>query len=296
MSWLTAQLCAPTLMKAEKLKGLDTLFSWLRALCGWCGWDISNQPLERKRFTSDNLLECLGRYISKETCHFSKCVLPLPKLIIRQIAFREESSPDILLPLRSTTHSQTQPPLLPLSLLLLLLLPREPLLPPTVICTQRAIRQHDTSSPPFFNNPATYSVHSPSFTPHTVTEHPDIMAETHTYKFNVAMSCSGCSGAVDRVLKKLDGKRCHWPKPVLHQIQHTTLQIPAGSLILLRVPKQASSPTRSPSRARPPPSWPSPSSHTRRSSRPSPRRARRSTRARRTASRGASRCLLMLEA
>ncbi len=32
------------------------------------------------------------------------------------------------------------------------------------------------------------------------------MAE-HTYKFNVAMSCGGCSGAVERVLKKLDGKR-----------------------------------------------------------------------------------------
>jgi len=27
----------------------------------------------------------------------------------------------------------------------------------------------------------------------------------HTYKFNVSMSCGGCSGAVDRVLKKLDG-------------------------------------------------------------------------------------------
>ena len=30
-------------------------------------------------------------------------------------------------------------------------------------------------------------------------------AAEHTYKFNVSMSCSGCSGAVDRVLKKLDG-------------------------------------------------------------------------------------------
>ncbi|EXJ77567.1 hypothetical protein A1O3_09794 [Capronia epimyces CBS 606.96] len=30
------------------------------------------------------------------------------------------------------------------------------------------------------------------------------MAEHH-YKFNVAMSCGGCSGAVERVLKKLDG-------------------------------------------------------------------------------------------
>jgi len=27
----------------------------------------------------------------------------------------------------------------------------------------------------------------------------------HNYKFNVAMSCSGCSGAVERVLKRLDG-------------------------------------------------------------------------------------------
>ncbi|KAH6896930.1 hypothetical protein B0T10DRAFT_168358 [Thelonectria olida] len=28
---------------------------------------------------------------------------------------------------------------------------------------------------------------------------------SHTYEFNIAMSCGGCSGAVDRVLKKLDG-------------------------------------------------------------------------------------------
>jgi len=33
---------------------------------------------------------------------------------------------------------------------------------------------------------------------------------THTYKFNVAMSCGGCSGAVERVLKKLEG-RSAWP-------------------------------------------------------------------------------------
>ncbi|PWN89578.1 putative ATX1-antioxidant protein and metal homeostasis factor [Acaromyces ingoldii] len=30
------------------------------------------------------------------------------------------------------------------------------------------------------------------------------MAE-HEYKFDVAMSCGGCSGAVTRVLQKLDG-------------------------------------------------------------------------------------------
>ncbi|KAG5930744.1 hypothetical protein E4U53_002141 [Claviceps sorghi] len=28
---------------------------------------------------------------------------------------------------------------------------------------------------------------------------------THTYEFNVSMSCGGCSGAIDRVLKKMEG-------------------------------------------------------------------------------------------
>ncbi|RKP13201.1 heavy metal-associated domain-containing protein [Piptocephalis cylindrospora] len=28
---------------------------------------------------------------------------------------------------------------------------------------------------------------------------------TNIYKFNVAMTCSGCSGAVERVLKRLEG-------------------------------------------------------------------------------------------
>lgn len=28
----------------------------------------------------------------------------------------------------------------------------------------------------------------------------------HNYKFEVAMSCGGCSGAIERVLKKLDGR------------------------------------------------------------------------------------------
>ena len=32
------------------------------------------------------------------------------------------------------------------------------------------------------------------------------MSAEHTYKFNVSMSCGGCSGAVDRVLKKLAPK------------------------------------------------------------------------------------------
>jgi hypothetical protein len=38
--------------------------------------------------------------------------------------------------------------------------------------------------------------------------HPKHIAKMseHNYKFNVAMSCGGCSGAVERVLKKLDGE------------------------------------------------------------------------------------------
>jgi len=31
----------------------------------------------------------------------------------------------------------------------------------------------------------------------------------HTYNFNITMTCGGCSGAVERVLKKLDGPKSH---------------------------------------------------------------------------------------
>ncbi|KAI9658544.1 MAG: Cytosolic copper metallochaperone [Trizodia sp. TS-e1964] len=31
----------------------------------------------------------------------------------------------------------------------------------------------------------------------------------HEYKFNIVMSCSGCSGAVERVLKRLDGVKAY---------------------------------------------------------------------------------------
>ncbi|KAN0107921.1 putative heavy metal ion transporter [Hyaloscypha variabilis] len=31
----------------------------------------------------------------------------------------------------------------------------------------------------------------------------------HTYKFGVSMSCGGCSGAVNRVLAKLDGVKSY---------------------------------------------------------------------------------------
>ncbi|KAM0715402.1 hypothetical protein Q7P37_008900 [Cladosporium fusiforme] len=40
------------------------------------------------------------------------------------------------------------------------------------------------------------------------------MAE-HNYKFNITMTCGGCSGAVERVLKKLEGKSLpEQPSPV----------------------------------------------------------------------------------
>jgi copper chaperone len=34
---------------------------------------------------------------------------------------------------------------------------------------------------------------------------PDVAAAEHKYQFNVSMSCGGCSGAIDRVLKRMEG-------------------------------------------------------------------------------------------
>ena len=34
---------------------------------------------------------------------------------------------------------------------------------------------------------------------------------SHTYEFNVSMSCGGCSGAVDRAIKKLEGESYNHP-------------------------------------------------------------------------------------
>jgi copper chaperone len=39
---------------------------------------------------------------------------------------------------------------------------------------------------------------------------------SHTYKFNIGMSCGGCSGAVERVLKKLDGELSPSPQGSSH--------------------------------------------------------------------------------
>ncbi|CAJ2511223.1 Uu.00g068480.m01.CDS01 [Anthostomella pinea] len=35
------------------------------------------------------------------------------------------------------------------------------------------------------------------------------MADERTYKFNITMSCGGCSGAVNRVLGKLEGVKSY---------------------------------------------------------------------------------------
>jgi len=43
------------------------------------------------------------------------------------------------------------------------------------------------------------------------------MAE-HNYKFNITMTCGGCSGAVERVLKKLDGKIIACPEPLSYSM------------------------------------------------------------------------------
>ncbi|CAP70525.1 uncharacterized protein PODANS_3_5920 [Podospora anserina S mat+] len=39
---------------------------------------------------------------------------------------------------------------------------------------------------------------------------PDVpTGQEHKYHFNIVMSCGGCSGAVDRVLKKLEGVKSY---------------------------------------------------------------------------------------
>lgn len=100
------------------------------------------------------------------------------------------------------------------------------------------------------------------------------MADAHTYKFNVTMSCGGCSGAVNRVLGKLEGR----PLP--------STPFP-HSFFLPKAPQltypQAYSPTMSPSILRSPLWSPTLPSHTRPCCGPSRRPARRSIRAKQMA-------------
>jgi hypothetical protein len=130
----------------------------------------------------------------------------------------------------------------------------------------------------------------------------------HTYKFNVSMSCGGCSGAVNRVLGKLEGMSAFPSSFILPASSSSKLIIPTTPLFRHldhqcsdhspssqswgnRYPQQrrqtanamnlqALSPTKSPSTHKPQPSSPSQPSTTRPSSRPSRRRVKRSTLAR----------------
>jgi copper chaperone len=52
------------------------------------------------------------------------------------------------------------------------------------------------------------------------------MAE-HVYKFNVSMSCGGCSGAIERVLQRIDGQSS-LPRP-LSEAAPLRLLAPASS-------------------------------------------------------------------
>jgi hypothetical protein len=50
----------------------------------------------------------------------------------------------------------------------------------------------------------------------------DVAAE-HKYQFNVSMSCGGCSGAIDRVLKRMEGACLlspYSPDPYLTYLLH----------------------------------------------------------------------------
>ena len=57
----------------------------------------------------------------------------------------------------------------------------------------------------FYLPPGTYL---PLLLPHH--KQPTTMSE-HQYKFNISMSCGGCSGAVERVLKRLEGMLARLP-------------------------------------------------------------------------------------
>lgn len=110
------------------------------------------------------------------------------------------------------------------------------------------------------------------------------MAE-HNYKFNITMTCGGCSGAVERVLKKLDGKSHHYASPGRsHQPLTHTL-----SLLL-----QASRTSTFLSKAKPLPSPPRRTWTTRPFWRRSRRLARPSTRLRRMVLRRRCRGMRML--
>jgi len=126
-----------------------------------------------------------------------------------------------------------------------------------------------TTTPPLPSSLSTATTHQPHNPTNPST--PSKMAE-HNYKFNITMTCGGCSGAVERVLKKLDGasSSCSQTSLFMYSHEHDTNEIPS----------QASKNSTSPSTPRPRPSKPTTASTTPPSSRRSRRLARLSTRAR----------------
>lgn len=148
-----------------------------------------------------------------------------------------------------------------------------------------------------FRNPAKYV---PIRIQHTAN-----MSDTHTYEFNVSMSCGGCSGAIDRVLKKLDGMSAAQSAYLPLSVPRTYIE-PAATTTPSHLPQnciistglltnaayvQVSRATKSPSRISLPRS--SPRCPTRPSSPRLQRRARRSTRPRLMVSSSPSRFLLL---
>lgn len=111
------------------------------------------------------------------------------------------------------------------------------------------------------------TIHQPTFK----------MAE-HNYKFNITMTCGGCSGAVERVLKKLEGK-----SSLTRMLLLSSICLPILTISLLTTPPhQVSKNSTSPSTPRPLPSRQTRASTTAPCSRRSRRPARPSTLARPT--------------
>jgi copper chaperone CopZ len=119
------------------------------------------------------------------------------------------------------------------------------------------------------NSTSHFAYPSNHYSHHTYQQTQLKMAE-HNYKFNITMTCGGCSGAVERVLKKLDGEIT--AQAVAHQ----------SSIQKLTYNLQASRTSTSPSRAKPQPSQPMRTWTTQPSWRRSRRPAKLSTRARPT--------------
>lgn len=93
----------------------------------------------------------------------------------------------------------------------------------------------NTSQPPFHSTPQSTPQVTPPQALGKMAEAPSLHdttapppdAPSHTYKFNITMTCTGCSGAVERVLKRLDGTSIflstHPPLFLSLQLRHLPL-------------------------------------------------------------------------